>query len=666
MKKKNKKRTGLSESLSPSNVNSKLTFTSKKKLLGMLFFFLAAICLLAVRVFYIQAIEGPFLQAKAYEQQTRDRLIVPNRGAILDRNMIGIAKTETVASVSVIHNQVTNPEEVAKALSEKLELEYETVLKKVNKRVALERIKTKVDKTVADEIRMLNLKGVVVDEDIKRVYPFRTMASQVIGFVGKDNQGIIGLEAKYDEYLKGKSGKILTLTDVKGREINGGQEKRVEPQNGYNLVTSLDSVLQQYAEQTIDKIITAKDAKRGAIILMDPVNGEILAMANKPDFDLNVPFTINSSELLFSWNSFTDEERSNMLNQMWRNYTINDTYEPGSTFKIITSAAGLEEGLVTPESTFSCSGSLTVGGRQIKCWRYPRSHGAESFVEGVQNSCNPVFMAVADRLGPETFYSYMTRFGFNEKTGIDLPGEAVGIMHKPDKIGPVELATMSFGQSFQITPLQLLRSASSIINGGYLITPHLGVQVIDDEGNIVEKFAYDNSRQVISKATSDTMREILESVVSEGTGAKTYIPGFRVGGKTATSEKLPRRSGKYIASFLAFAPADDPKLLALVIIDEPQGTYYGGQVAGPVMKEILENALPYLNIKPEYTEEEAKLVEEITLPNLINLSLNDAKKLLSDMGCSFEVIGEGEIVNQQFPLAGEVINKTSKIILYLQ
>ncbi len=638
----------------------------KKKLLAFLVLFELIIFGLCARVFFIQSMQANFWQAKAYEQQTRDRLIAPNRGTIFDRNMNGIAKTETVASVSVIHAQIREPEKIASILSQKLDMDYETVLKKVNKRVALERIKIKVDKNLADEIRKLNLEGVVIDEDIKRVYPYSNLASQVIGFVGKDNQGIIGLEAKYDKFLKGKPGKIMTETDASGRELKNGQEYRKEPTAGNNLVLSLDIVLQQYAEQALEKALEAKKAKRGTIILMNPQNGEIYAMANKPDFDLNEPFKINSPQLAAVWQSLPEKEKNDALNQMWRNFSINDTYEPGSSFKIITSAAGLEEGTVTPETRFNCSGAKVVGGRTIKCWRFPRNHGSESFVEGVQNSCNPVFMEIAEKLGASTFYKYMNKFGFNDKTGVDLPGEAVGIMHKLKNVGPVELATMGFGQSFQITPLQLMRAASSVVNGGQLITPHFAVKILDADRNIVKQIKYRKGRQTVSAKTSATMKWILESVVAKGTGHKAYIPGFRIGGKTATSEKLPRRSGKYIASFLTFAPAENPIVMTLVLIDEPQGIYYGGQVAGPIMKEVLENALPYLNIKPRYSAEELELPEtnEISVPNFLELKVSQVKSELIKMKIKYEIIGDGEIIHKQFPLPNEKINSDTKIILY--
>lgn len=574
----------------------KLSFRGKKRLLLMLAVFVLSLIVLSIRVGYIMLFKAEEYQNMAYEQQTRDRLIAPKRGSILDRNGNGIAVTESVSAVSVIHAQIENEEETAKALSEILELDYEDVLEDVKENVALKRIKSKVDNETAAEIRELNLPGVMIDEDVERTYPYYTLAASVIGFVGKDNQGIIGLESKYEEYLKGEPGKIMTLTDSRGRRVSDAEE-RVEPINGENLVTSIDVVIQQYAEQEIAAAVEAKNAKSGAIIVMNPQNGEIYAMANYPTFDLNEPFTINDEELAAMWDTFTAEEQNEYLNQMWRNKAINDTYEPGSTFKIVTASTGLEEGVITPESTFNCTGSMVVGGRTIKCWRYPRTHGTQTFAEGVRNSCNPVFMAVAERIGADTFYDYMIKFGFAEKTGIDLNGEAVGILHKKEDIGPVELATMSFGQTFQITPIQLLRAAAAVVNGGKLITPHFAIKTVDDNGFTVNTFEWPEGERVISEETSATMREILESVVAEGTGNKAQVEGYRIGGKTATSQKLPRGSGKYIASFMAFAPADDPQVMALVLIDEPEGVYYGGTVAGPVMRDLLTNILPYLNIE---------------------------------------------------------------------
>ena len=645
----------------------KPTIRMKRKLFWILMLFVGYFPILCGRIAYIQIVEAPSLQEKAYEQQTRDRLIRPVRGNILDRNGVGLAVTESVCAVSVIHAQVKDEQRTAEALSKMLDLEYDSVLEKVQKRVALVRIKSKVDRETAQKIRDLNLPGVVVDEDVKRVYPYGSLASQVIGFAGKDNQGILGLESKYDSYLAGESGKILTETDSAGRLTNPAQI-RVSPQNGNHLVTTLDAVVQQYAEQTIQKAVEAKEAKSGMIIVLNPQNGEIYAMANYPGFDLNDPFTINDETLAAQWDTLTEKEKNDALNQMWRNKSINDTYEPGSTFKTVTSSAGLEEGVVKPEDSFCCNGYYVAGDRMIKCWRYPRTHGAENFVQGVQNSCNPVFMAVAERLGADKFYDYMVKFGFKEKTGIELPGEAVGIIHKKENIGPVELATMSFGQSFQITPIQLLRAASSIVNGGHLITPHIGKAIADEDGGIVETFQYPKGRQVISKETSETMKSILESVVSVGSGKKAYIPGYRIGGKTATSEKLPRRSGKYIASFMAFAPAEQPTVMALVLIDEPQGAYYGGAIAGPVMQEFLSNILPYLGVEPQYSEEESKLeeVQKIVVPDLTGCTAQEAKKLLSDAGLTGVFSGEEGTVTQQFPPAGEIINPASKVIITLE
>lgn len=573
----------------------RLTFKGKKRLLITLTAFMCSLAALSVRVGYIMLMKDEEYQNKAYEQQTRDRLITPKRGSILDRNGVGMAVTESVSSVSVIHAQIKDKEATATALSEILELDYDDVLEDIEERVALKRIKTKVDNETAAEIRALELPGVMIDEDIERTYPYCTLAANVIGFVGKDNQGIIGLESKYEEYLKGKAGKILTQTDSKGLRVSDAEE-RVEPISGDNLVTSIDVVIQQYAEQEIKAAVEAKGAKSGLIIVMNPQNGEIYAMANYPTFDLNEPFTINDPELAKAWDAFTSEEKNDYLNRMWRNKAINDTYEPGSTFKIVTASAGLEEGVITPDSPFTCTGSMTVGGRQIKCWRYPRTHGEQTFAQGVRNSCNPVFMQVAERIGADKFHEYMIKFGFNEKTGIDLNGEAVGILHKKDDIGPVELATMSFGQTFQITPIQLLRAAAAVANGGRLITPHFAVKTIDDDGFTQKVFEWPDGGRAVSEETSEKMRAILESVVAEGTGNKAQVDGYRIGGKTATSQKLPRGSGKYIASFMSFAPADKPTVMALVLIDEPQGVYYGGTVAGPVMKDLLSNILPYLNI----------------------------------------------------------------------
>lgn len=649
-------------------MQNEVSLRLKRRIFILMMSFIAGVLMMGVRLAYVQIVEGQKLQELAKEQQTRNRTIAPTRGNIYDRNLNVLAKSASVATIGVVHAQVEDPERVAKVLSEHLSMDYEEVYKKVTKVVAFVRIATKVDKQIADEIRALDLPGVKVDEDSKRYYPFNTLASQTIGFVGKDNQGIVGLEVKYDSYLKGTPGNILMETNGKGQRREEEVEVRVDPINGNHLVTTLDLTLQEYAEQAIEKAVEMKGAKRGSIIMLNPQNGEIYALATKPDFNLNEPFTINDEALANSWELYSDKEKQNYLNQMWRNFTINDTYEPGSTFKIFTSAMGLEEGVVDEHSQFNCSGSRTVAGRTIKCWRSPRSHGAETFVQGVQNSCNPVFMEVAERVGASKFYDYMIQFGFKSKTNIDLPGEAVGILHNKSNIGPVELATMSFGQSFQITPMQLLSAGAAAVNGGYKVTPHFGKEIVDDAGNVITTFEYGKGEQIISTETSERLKKILESVVAEGGGKKAYLFGYRIGGKTATSQKLPRGSGKYTASFLAFAPAENPVLMALVIIDEPQGTYYGGTIAGPVMKEILENALPYLGVKPDYSEEELKTeeVQKIEVPDFKELTLVEAKKRAQEVGIAIDVQGEGKTITSQFPLAGEKVNKTTKIILYTQ
>ncbi len=644
----------------------KTTIKEKKKLMIFLGCAIFGFCLILGKIVYINLVHGEEWQGMAYEQQTRDRLISPNRGSILDRNGEGIALTETVNAVSVIPVQVTDLEGTATFLATTLDLEVEWVKSKMEENVALVRIATKVDGEIAATIRGAELDGVMIDEDIKRIYPYSDMASQVIGFVGSDNQGILGLEAKYDSVLEGEQGKILTLTDSRGNEVDSEQE-RIAPIDGGNLVTTLDVVIQQYAEQAIAKVVETKGATKGLIVVMNPQNGEVYAMANYPNFDLNDPFTINDADLLAVWDSFSETEKSDALNNMWRNFAINDTYEPGSTFKVFTSAAGLEAGVITPESTFYCSGYHIAGDRRIKCWRYPLTHGAQTFVEGVQNSCNPVFMEVGERLGAESFLEYMGQFGLLEKTGIDLAGEASSIVHELENIGPVELATMTFGQSFQITPMQLLAGASAVVNGGYEITPHFAKEVVDVDGNVVETFAYGQGEQIISTETSEQMKAILESVVSEGTGSKAYLSGYRLGGKTATSEKLPRGNGKYIASFMAFAPAEDPEVIALVLIDEPEGVYYGGTVAGPVMQEVMSNILPYLGVEPVYSEDELIEVEKqkAIVPNVVGLDVAEGKKALQEVGISYFSVGAGDSIQGQFPPSGEEINVATEVILYI-
>lgn len=526
----------------------------------------------------------------ADELHKRERTIKAARGEIVDRNGTVIAANRTVCTVSVIHNQVTEPEKVIRELVRILELPETEVRKKVEKWSSREIIRTNVEKSVGDQIMNLGLSGVKVDEDYKRYYPYGSLASKVLGFTGADNQGIIGLEVMYERYLKGRDGLILTTSDAKGTELQNAAEERVEPVPGNTLTVSLDVNIQKYAEQAAYQVMEKKGAKAVSVIVMNPRNGEIYAMVNVPEFDLNDPFTLNVES-----GGLTGTELQDARNKMWRNRCINDTYEPGSTFKIITAAAGLEAGVVHLDDRFSCPGFRIVEDRKIRCHKIG-GHGGETFLQGAMNSCNPVFIDVGARLGVDSFYHYFEQFGLLGKTGIDLPGEAATIMHKKENMGLVELATVSFGQSFQITPIQLITTASSIINGGRRITPHFAMNVESTDGTYYQKFSYPERMGVVSEATSETMRYILEQVVAEGSGKRAKLPGYRVGGKTATSEKLPRSLKKYISSFLGFAPADDPQVIALITIDEPVGIYYGGTIAAPVVADIFSNILPYLDI----------------------------------------------------------------------
>ena len=559
---------------------------------------------LACRLVYLMAVDSGDYARKAQELHERERDIKAARGRILDAKGTVLADNRAVCTVSVIHNQIQDPEGVIAMLTRELGLEEQEVRRRVEKVSSIERIRTNVDKETGDRIRSYAYAGVKVDEDYKRYYPFGNLASTVLGFTGSDNQGIIGLEVTYEEYLSGEPGRILTLTDARGVEIENAAETREEPVNGYDLYISLDANIQEYAQQMAETVMEEKQADGVSVLLMNPQNGKILAMVNVPEFDLNDPFTLNTGE---DTQSMDDGEYQDKLNQMWRNRCINDTYEPGSTFKIITASAGLEEKVVSPEDSFFCPGYILVGDRRIRCHKRT-GHGSETFVQGAMNSCNPVFIEVGLRLGVDGMYKYFQQFGLLEKTGVDLPGEAGTIMHKKEKMGQVELATVAFGQSFQVTPLKLLTTACSLINGGQLVTPHFGVQVCDREGNVVEELEYPAGEQILSEETSQTVRQILEKVVAEGTGKNAYIEGFRIGGKTATSQTLPRSSNKYISSFLGFAPADDPQVAGLVVIYNPQGVYYGGTIAAPVMGEIFENILPYLGVERELGEQEG--VEE--------------------------------------------------------
>ena len=553
---------------------------------------LVAVCVLLGRLVYLMIFRGDYYSRLATDLQQRERQIKAARGKILDVNGVVLAGNRSVCTISVIHNQIQDPEAVIAMLVKELDLPEERVRKRVEKYSSIERIKSNVDKETGNRILAYGYAGVKVDEDYKREYPFDDLASKVLGFTGGDNQGIIGLETVYDKYLQGTDGTILTTTDARGVEVDNIGEERIEPVAGNNLRLSLDSNIQLFASQAAEKAYLQKEADSVSILVMNPKNGEILAMVDYPEFNLNEPFVLTEPYREYEG---TDEEQE-YLNRMWRNHCINDTYEPGSTFKIITRAAALEEGVVSLEDRFHCPGYIVVEDRRIRCHK-TTGHGAESFVEGIENSCNPVFINVGLRIGADRFYDYFGQFGLLDKTHIDLPGEAATIMHKRENIGLVELATISFGQSFQMTPIQLATTVSSIINGGNRVTPHFGMQVEDAAGNCIEKFSYEQDQVICSPGTSEKMRYLLEKVVSEGGGKKAYIEGYNIGGKTATSQTLPRSANRYISSFLGFAPADDPQVLVLVIIRNPSGVYYGGTIAAPVAKEIFENILPYLELQ---------------------------------------------------------------------
>ena len=543
------------------------------------------------RMVYLMVFDAEYYQKKAEDLHERERKIKAARGEIIDTNGTVLATNRTVCTISVIHSQIKEPETVIKKLSKCLGMEEAEVRKRVEKVSSMERIKTNVDKETGDKIREMELAGVKVDEDFKRYYPYNELASKVLGFTGGDNQGIIGLEVKYEDYLKGSNGRILTTTDARGIELEGVAEDRVEPVAGKTLQISMDYNIQMYAQQMAEKVMAEKQADKVAILLMNPQNGEILAMVNVPEFNLNEPFALNPEPE-------TSEESKEALNQMWRNGCINDTYEPGSTFKIITASACLEEGVVSLSDTFSCPGYRIVEDRKIRCHKVG-GHGAETFVQGIQNSCNPVFIDIGLRLGAGRFCDYFEQFGLLGKTGVDLPGEAATIMHKEENIGQVELATMSFGQSFQVTPIQMAATVSALINGGKRVTPHFGVRVLDKDKEMVRELKYDDGKQIVSEETSRTMQALLESVVSEGSGKNAKIEGYHIGGKTATSQTLPRSANKYISSFIGFAPADNPQILGMCVIYNPQGVYYGGTIAAPVIRDIFDNIFPYLGIEKD-------------------------------------------------------------------
>ncbi len=566
---------------------------NKKKILVVFLGAALILCALIGRLVWLMIFDAEYYQKLAQDLHEREREIKAARGEIVDRNGVVLAANRTVCTISVIHSQIEDPERVIEVLCSELELEENDVRKRVEKVSSMEKIKTNVDKETGDRIRDYDLAGVKVDEDYKRYYPFDDLASRVLGFTGGDNQGIIGLEVKYEDYLKGTNGTILTVTDARGVELDAVAEDRIEPVAGETLQVSLDYNIQAFCQQAAENVLEEKQAEAVSILLMDPQNGEIYAMVNVPEFNLNDPYELNTG---VDEDKLSDEELQEQLNQMWRNRCINDTYEPGSTFKIITASACLEEGVVSLDDTFFCPGYRIVEDRKIRCHKVG-GHGQETFVQGIQNSCNPVFMDIGLRLGSDRFYDYFEKFGLLKLTNVDLPGEAGTIMHRKEDIGTVELATMTFGQSFQVTPIQMAVTVSSIINGGTRVTPHVGTAVLDENGEIIDRFDYKVEKGIVSAKTSETMRMLLESVVSEGSGKNAYIEGYEIGGKTATSQTLPRSANKYISSFIGFAPADDPQILGMVIIHDPQGVYYGGTIAAPVLRDIYDNVLPYLGIE---------------------------------------------------------------------
>lgn len=564
----------------------------RKKLLVSITCVILALLLISIRLLYVCVFQSSYYLEKAQKLHERERDIKALRGEILDRNGVVLASNKTVCTVSVIHSQITQPQEVIQMLVKELDITEEAARKRVEKVSSIERVKTNVDKETGDRIREYNYSGVKVDEDYKRYYPYSKLCSKVLGFTGSDNQGILGLEAKYDAYLSGTPGQILTLTDAWGVEVKNGNEERDEPEKGSNLYTSIDINIQSYAQQLAQKTLEQKQAKSVSIIVMNPENGEILAMTNEPEYDLNNPYELNSDLLISS----TGTSKMDLLNNMWRNFCINDTYEPGSIFKMVTATAALETGSVTLNDHFTCGGSAIVADRKIRCHK-TTGHGTQTFTQTVMNSCNPAFIEWGRRVGTERFFEYMGKLGLLEKTGIDIAGEASTIIHKQENVGEVELATMSFGQSFQITSLQMLRAASAIINGGNLVTPHFAVKSVSEADGTAVEFNYEIQSNAIEEKTSLMMKDILRQVVEEGGGKKAYLEGFSIGGKTATSQKLPRGSGKYISSFIGFSPVDNAKVIAMCLIDEPQGIYYGGTIAAPVIRELFENILPYLEIQ---------------------------------------------------------------------
>ena len=644
------------------------TFHRKKIMVMFTAVFLALLFLMG-RLVYLMVFCSEYYGQKAQNLHERERDIKAARGKILDANGMVLATNKSVCTISVIHSQIEDEEAVVKALVKELGLSEEAVRKRVEKVSSIERVKTNVPKETGDKIRAYKLAGIKVDEDYKRYYPYDTLASKVLGFTGGDNQGIVGLEVKYDSYLQGTNGKILTLTDARGIEIENAGETRLEPVNGYDLNISMDYNIQLYCEQAAEKTYIKKDAKYVSVIVMNPSNGEIFAMVNYPEFHLNDPFTLTEEV------NVPAEKKQDLLNQMWRNQCISDTYEPGSTFKLITSSAGLEEGVVKQNDKFTCNGSVTVEGSKIKCWRSYRPHGAETFKQGVQNSCNPVFVEVGRRLGVSKMYNYIDAFGLNKKTNIDLPGEAGSILYKEKDVGPVELATISFGQSISVTPIQLITSVCSIVNDGNRMQPRLVKAYTDNKGNITKGLDPVKVKQVISKETSAQMREIMESVVTDGGGKIAYLPGYRLGGKTGTAQKVINGTyaqGHYVCSFVGMAPADDPQIVVLAIVDEPTGVMaFGSTTAGPIIKEVMSNTLKYLDVEPKYTEEEKaeNVKTKVKVPDVRGLTIEEATKVLEEAKLEANIdndvdIKKGTVIKDMFPKPGVSVNEGSLISIY--
>lgn len=660
-----------------------LSLKIKKRNFGILLIFFALLVALVLRCAWIQFVDGEELQIKAIEQQTKDKTINSKRGIIYDRNGKILAQSASVEMVSVSPREIAEAENahfVADTLSQILDLDRETVFDKITKNSSYEIIKRRVEKDNADALRALmsfedengkttnKLKGVHLSEDTKRYYPYGNLASHVIGFVGTDNQGLNGVELSFDKYLKGLPGRVITAKNAVGTDMPFKYEKYINPENGANLVLTLDETIQHFVEKNLEQAVADYNVKNGAAcIIMEAKTGEILAMATYPSYDLNAPFTINNANVQAQIDALEGEEKSKLYNdelqKMWRNKAVVDTYEPGSTFKGITTAMALEENVVSLNDAFNCTGALKVGPHIIHCWKHG-GHGAETFVQGVENSCNPVFMTVGARVGTENFYKYYKAFGFAEKTGFEIPGEAVCAFHTMENFNEVELATSSFGQSFQITPLQLITAYSAITNGGTMVRPRIAKELTDDAGNVIKTFQTEYIRKVVSEETASTTRQILESVVTYGTSKNAYIAGYRVAGKTGTSEKLPRGNGKYIASFLGFAPANDPEVIGLLLLDEPMGdTYMGGQIAAPTFKLIFEDTLRYLGIEPQYTEEELKTMD-LPVPNVEGLSVTDVPKAFENSGLKYQIVGDGEKIVSQIPKGGTALPASSTVVLY--